>query len=44
MKTQHFHSKLPCQKPNLRQMTWGVKDRPTPKNRVLPLTALFFKV
>ena len=26
MKTQHFYTKLPCQKPMLRQIEWEVQD------------------
>ena len=34
--------KLPCQNPILRQIEWGVQNRPITKNGVLPLTTLFF--
>ena len=27
-KAQHFRTKLPCQKPMLRQMEWGVQNKP----------------
>ena len=30
-KTQHLHTKLPCQKPMLRQVAWGVQNGPIPK-------------
>ena len=42
LKTHHFHTKLSCQKPMLRQIEWGVQNGPTTKNGVLPVTALFF--
>ena len=28
LKKQHFHTKLPCQKPMLRQIEWGVQNWP----------------
>ena len=28
LKTHHFHAKLPCQKPMLRQIEWGVQIGP----------------
>ena len=28
MKTQHFHTKLPCQMPMLRQIEWEVQNWP----------------
>ena len=34
--TQHFHTKLLCQKPMLRQIEWGVQNEPITKNGVLP--------
>ena len=40
--TQHFRTKLPCQKPMLIQIEWGVQNRPITKNRVLPLNSLLF--
>ena len=43
LKTQYFHKKLPCQKPILRQIDWGVQNGRTTKNGVLSLTTLFFK-
>ena len=33
----------PVEKPILRQIEWGVQDRPITKNGVLPVTALFFR-
>ena len=41
MKAHHFHTKLPCQKPMLRQIEWGIQNRPITKNELLPLTASF---
>ena len=43
LKTQHFHTKLPCQKPMLGQIKWEVQNVYIIKNRVLRLTTLFFK-
>ena len=40
--TYHFHIKLPYQKPMLRQIKWWVQNGPIKKNRVLPVTTLFF--
>ena len=34
LKTQHFHKKLPCQRPMLRQIEWGVQNGPTTKKGV----------
>ena len=34
-KTQHFHIKLPCQKPMLIQTEWGLKYRPVTKSTIL---------
>ena len=42
LKTKHFHKKLPCQKPMLRQIERGVQNGPITENRVLPITSLFF--
>ena len=42
LKTQHFHTKLLCQKPILRQIEWGVRNVSTTKNRNLPVTTWFF--
>ena len=42
LKTQHFHTKLPCQKPTLKQTKWGIQNGLITKNGVLPVTALFF--
>ena len=41
MKTQLFHTELPCQNPMLRQIEWGVQNGPITKNRVLPLFYFF---
>ena len=38
----HFHTKLPYEKPLLRQIEWCVKNGPITKNGVLPVTTLFF--
>ena len=43
LKTHHFHTKLSCQKPMLRQIEWGVQNRLLTKNGVLPVTTLFFR-
>ena len=43
LKTHHFHIKLRCQKPILRQIEWWVQNGPTTKNGVLPVTTLFFR-
>ena len=40
LKTQHFHTKLPCQK-LMRQIEWAVQNRPIMKNGVLPITTFF---
>ena len=42
MKVQNFHTKLPCQKPMLRQIEWGVQNGPITKNGLLSLAASFF--
>ena len=34
LKTQHFHTKLLCQKPILRQIECGVQNSPITKNEV----------
>ena len=39
---QHFHVKLPRQKPMLGQITWEVQHGPIRKKGFLPLTALSF--
>ena len=41
--THHFHTKLPYQKPILRQTEWWVQNGPIIKNGVLPVTALLFR-
>ena len=38
LRTQHFHTKLPSQKPMFRQIEWEVQNGPIAKNTVLPLT------
>ena len=38
----HFHTKLLCQKPMLRQIEWGIRNGPITKNGALPVTNLFF--
>ena len=38
-KMQHFHKKLFCQKPILRQSEWGVQKGPITKKGVLTVTA-----
>ena len=40
----HFHTKLPYQKPMLRQIEWRVQIGPIAMNGVLPVTSLFFVV
>ena len=42
LKTQYFHAKLPCQKPMLRQIEWGVQDGPITLNGDFPVTILVF--
>ena len=42
LKTHHFHTKLPYQKPMLRQIKQSLQSGPLKKNRVFPLTTLFF--
>ena len=42
LKTHHFHTNLPDQKPMLRQMEWCVQNGPITKRGVLPVTTLFF--
>ena len=42
LKMHHFHTKLPYQKPMLKQIEWGVWNEPITKNGVLPVTTLFF--
>lgn len=42
LKTQHFHTKMPCQKSMLRQTEWGVQDELIAKNGDLPVTSSFF--
>ena len=38
----HFHTKLPYQKPMLRQVEWRVQNGPVTKNEFLPVTTLLF--
>ena len=38
IKTQHFYTKPPCQKPMFRQIEWGVQNEPIAKNGVLTIT------
>ena len=42
LKIHHFHSKVLCQKPILRQIEWRLQNGPFTKNGVLPVTSLFF--
>ena len=42
LRTHHFHSELPCQKPMLRQIEWWVQNGPITKNGVFPVAILFF--
>ena len=42
LKAQYFNTKLPCQKPMLRQIKWEVQNRPITKVGVLPVATLFF--
>ena len=32
MKAQHFHTKLHCEKPVLKQIEWGAQNGPKKKN------------
>ena len=41
LKMHHFHTKLPYQRPMLRQIELWVQNRPITKNGVLPVTNLF---
>ena len=43
LKMQHFHTKVSYQKPILRTVERGVRDGLIKKNRVLPVTASFFR-
>ena len=40
-KTSHLHTKLPCQKPILRQIEWRVQNGSITKSEVLTLTRYF---
>ena len=42
MKVHYVRAKLPCQRPMLRQIEWGVQNAPITKNGLLPLTRLSF--
>ena len=42
LKKPHFHAKLPCQKPMLKQIEWGVQNGAITKTRILPVTDLTF--
>ena len=42
MREQHFHTKLPGQKPMLRQIEWGIQTGHVTKNGLLPLTTSYF--
>ena len=43
IKTHHFHSKLLCQKPMLRDIEWQLQNGPITKSGVLPVSTLFFR-
>ena len=42
LKTHHFHTKLPYQKPMLRQIEWWVQNGPITRNGVLLVINLYF--
>ena len=42
MKTHHFHSKLLCQKPMLRQIEWRLQNRPIIKSGVIASNCFYF--
>ena len=42
LKTHHFHTKLPYQRPMLRQIKWWLQNEPVKKNGVLPASTSFF--
>ena len=42
LKTHHFHSKLLCQKPMLRQIEWQLQNGPITKSGVLSVATLYF--
>ena len=42
LKTHHFHTKLTCQEPMLRQIVWEVQNGPITKTDVLPVATLYF--
>ena len=39
LKMQHFHTKLPCEKPMLRLIEWGVQNEPIAKSGFYILAA-----
>ena len=43
LKTHHFYTKLPYQKPRLRQIEWWVRNRPVTKNGISRVSTYFFK-
>ena len=42
LKTHHFHTKLICQNPMLRQIEWRLQNGPITKSGVLSVNTLFF--
>ena len=42
LKTHHFHTKLPCRKPMLRNIEWGLQNGPITKNGFLSGTTFYF--
>ena len=42
LKMQHFHTKLRCCKPMLKQIEWGEQNRLIKKNGVLPTNYFVF--
>ena len=43
MNVEHFHTKLPSQRPMLRQIEWVVQNVPITKNGFLPQLRHFFE-
>ena len=43
LKTEHFHTKLACQKSMLRQIEWRVHNGSVTRNRGFPVTTLFLR-
>ena len=43
LKMHHLHTKLPYQRPKLRQIEWWVQNGPISKNGVMLRTTLFFR-